>query len=651
MEGFFHMGLVKRGKLKRLLLSIVVVVLTAFSSVAQARTFTPPGEMKPGEYKYVENSDGTWTEYYDGGGKSPIKGDTYSKAAMEEGDRLYSESAVDEGTTGQSGSIVVGHDGENMFASERVVDDLRTGEPYVNAGEAEVGDEFLGEGISDGTLPTFAELGAAQTGALIAGTALVGVAIGTGIDELMGWPSLLESSTGVSIEPGCNYEYEKKCEWVDIWRTGEVELGEVNKCEYEAWTGGYHKVSIPRYETELCEFPSIPFDYFWKYIETYMGEHEYEGTCSTGIDGGGAFGAAGGIFGTTFDTCGEKGAGEYPTSCPGGDTWVLCFQGFAGPGEDVYAEPQPGYNYAYRELFAPLFETMFPAAFPDSGLKEHEMGVERGTTHTIPAKEPVPEITPPGIATVPPPARQYEQEKAKKKTGEPIIEPEEEGEKVPSPTLPLIPEIQPNEKYETYKEALEKEGFTNIKVNLLPEGDIDTKTGPGDVTDVSPDAGTRAVPSTEVRVDVNPEDAPNPEPPHAPVGGPTLPGIDTPNFGVLCKGFPFGVPCWLIETIEGWSATGVAPELGTETFTIKGHVVTGSKFDLAKLEPIMSKIRPAIVIFVTIGLVLLFYKFAFGGSPPSGGSGEAGGASGGEAEANIYGDKEVDEDGYWKGWH
>jgi hypothetical protein len=75
-----------------------------------------------------------------------------------------------------------------------------------------------------------------------------------------------------------------------------------------------------------------------------------------------------------------------------------------------------------------------------------------------------------------------------------------------------------------------------------------------------------------------------------------------------------------VKTIEGWSATPKAPEWGLEEFSIKGKKVSGSKFHLSQLEPIMEKVRPAILIFVTIGIVLLFYKFAKGGGP-EGGSG------------------------------
>jgi hypothetical protein len=200
--------------------------------------------------------------------------------------------------------------------------------------------------------------------------------------------------------------------------------------------------------------------------------------------------------------------------------------------------------------------------------------------------------------------------------------------------MPLIvPTPGPGgENYEQYKEDLEKAGFTNPVEKIAPESGIDTKVGPGDVTKTAPAEGTRVDPahgSDPVEVEVNPGDAPVPPPPEGetPIGGPSLPGFDSPDFGVLCKGFPFGVPCWLAKTIEGWSATPKAPVWGIGSFTVEGHKVEGGGFDLAKLEPVMEKVRPAMIVFATIGIVLLFYRLAKGGSPASGGTGDAPGST------------------------
>ena len=187
-----------------------------------------------------------------------------------------------------------------------------------------------------------------------------------------------------------------------------------------------------------------------------------------------------------------------------------------------------------------------------------------------------------------------------------------------------------------YATKLGEEGWTDTEISVVPEPLIDTSVGPNDVIRTSPAGGTLespgSEPATKVVIVTNPSDAPPPEG-HTPIGSPTEPGINFPKFGVLCKGFPFGVPCWLAQTIEGWSATSKAPEWGISSFTIEGHTVPGAKFNLTKLEPIMEVVRPAILVFATIGLVLLFYRFAKGGSPASGsGSDSSSGGSSDEGE-------------------
>lgn len=202
-----------------------------------------------------------------------------------------------------------------------------------------------------------------------------------------------------------------------------------------------------------------------------------------------------------------------------------------------------------------------------------------------------------------------------------VKEKEEEEE-----TKPLeIPIPNGDELATDYAIRVEEAGFTDPKptVYTLGEASANPDEGPEDVGSVSPDPGSRAEPGTKVNIGANPDNTPAPSPEgHVKIGGVTEPGIDFPNFGVLCKGFPFGVPCWLAETMEGWNASPKAPEWGIENFRVDGKNVSGSKFDLAKLEPIMEVVRPAMIVFATIGLVLLFYGFAKGGSPPSGGAGD-----------------------------
>lgn len=167
--------------------------------------------------------------------------------------------------------------------------------------------------------------------------------------------------------------------------------------------------------------------------------------------------------------------------------------------------------------------------------------------------------------------------------------------------------------------------------NGYAPGDPEPRASPPTQTELEDEVGKS--PHTEAEPLANylekPENSPNkteaesePEPEaEAPgaVGPPALPGFKFPELGVLCKGFPFGVPCWLINSISSWSASASCPSLGIQEFSIKGHKIPEANTSLCPLEPIMEKVRPAMLTFATIGLLILFYSFARGGSPPSGG--------------------------------
>ncbi len=91
--------------------------------------------------------------------------------------------------------------------------------------------------------------------------------------------------------------------------------------------------------------------------------------------------------------------------------------------------------------------------------------------------------------------------------------------------------------------------------------------------------------------------------------------IVLPNFAVGCSSFPFGVPCWVVELIKSWSASGVAPSV---TVPIGGH---STVIKLAGIEPEMEVVRPVFAIAAIVGLVLTFFSFGMGG----GGGGSGGG--------------------------
>lgn len=628
--------------MKRVIVTVIgILLLSVAAAPASARTFASPGTMGADEWKYVKNGDGTYTEYYRGGldgvpKGEPIRGDTYSASEYAETHELGGEIAVEEGTTGQDASVILGSDIENAYASEKIVGELRTGQLYMDYGEALVGDEAIGEGVAMDTLPDPGILAGALSGAVLdAGVAAAtGVAIGTGIDDLMGWPSFFSLETGTNISPGCAYEGESDCKWENGWSSSKVKLGEVSGCEYSEFLYPYSKVALPETgEGELCEYPALLQDWRWEYHSSGGTQAE---TCRNIWMHPGTYGSDGGIFDDIFaEGCNSTTAAEnVPQICPVSPTWLLCFQAFSGPGGDEYSEPQGGYNEVSREIYAPLANLLSYDAYPAEGLKAHEQNVSTPTEHSVEPKEHI-EVHTPAPSFVPAPLTHEEIRKGKRKPtkeqeekseeGTPLILPLEKGATLPAPINPQVPSIGKDEKWPEYKEELHREGLKEDHEEIVPESEIDTQTGPEGVIQVTPLPGTIVEPDTNIDVRVNPDTAPETKGSGGEGGGgigpPTEPGIDLPNFGVLCKGFPFGVPCWLAETIEGWSASGSAPTFGSSSFTIKGHTIPSTSFSLSPLESIMVYIRPAMLIFATIGIVLLFYKLAKGGSPDGGGGG------------------------------
>jgi hypothetical protein len=204
-------------------------------------------------------------------------------------------------------------------------------------------------------------------------------------------------------------------------------------------------------------------------------------------------------------------------------------------------------------------------------------------------------------------------------------EDEEERDKVPIPS-PLEEEIPKPEKGELgphYVERLHEQGFTEVVEVTLPADDADPRVGPNEVAYTSPAEGSKVLPSTEVNVEVNPADAPPPVEVSVPTPG--TPGIHLPNFAALCTNFPFGVPCWLVHEVEAWSVAGKAPTLGFASWEAHGVSIPATHVELAPLEPLMEYVRPFLVAICSIGIVLLFYRFAKGGTPPGGSNTDEGG--------------------------
>jgi hypothetical protein len=521
----------------------------------------------------------------------------YSGSEIEVEERIYKGVELESGTTGNKSEEIAGDRGPEEAASLKEVEELRTGQQYKSLPEAEIGDASISSDIAAGTLPTEATGITAMSGAgltLLGGAAVAGVAIGTGIDYLMGWPSLPSILGGGEVALPKTFYYS---EWLPKIKVSAIvecksmtnELPEAAQKEKCGHAGEQAKEKVVYYSTEKKEYTE----------EKLAGEGiTYQSEWSG--------------FSTTYRNCHSS-------------TWLKCQETYVGEaeysGEKLKTYSDHFYFVAPTGKETPTGITPYSPgpvwdAYPAKELYKDRTGVEQ--------PEKAPEVSPMTKLTSPKKTAIATQEGPLAYNiiyTNPALIPGKGTHELPSPSEIEIPAVQSNELATTYKSELESLGFTEVTVQTLPEDDTDTELGPGAATSVAPAAGTQALPSTDITVEANPDTA-GPAEPTKGIGGPTLPGIKLPSFGVLCKGFPFGVPCWLVQGIESWSSSAVAPEWGVENLEIDGHKITG-KFKLAELEPIMEKVRPAMVIFATFGLVLLFYGFAKGGGPPSGGKGDA----------------------------
>jgi hypothetical protein len=195
-------------------------------------------------------------------------------------------------------------------------------------------------------------------------------------------------------------------------------------------------------------------------------------------------------------------------------------------------------------------------------------------------------------------------------------------------------EVNTKEAYEAEDEARKKRRRVVVVIPSpgkitepfdSPEPDTGPGDAPGSATDVKIETNPETEGSKEVetKTEVPPVEGGTGTRPHVSrltVGGVTEPELHLPHIAVVCTKFPFGVPCWLVNELEAWAGTGSAPTLGFDSFTIHGYTIPGGKVNLAKLEPIMVAVRPFMILFGSIGIVLLFYKLATGTSV-GGGSG------------------------------
>lgn len=558
--------------LKRLVTLIMVAGLFGLlPTVAMGIEVRPVPPAEPGIY---ENPDGTWSQWVTkpgnpfgpGGEKLRIK--NYTSAEHDILDRLAKGLDVQSGTSGQTAIDVPGTEAAEVKEVEKMMGRLRTGEKYADPGEAAVGDEIIGEAESGGFLPSLGEVAGAASGVVaVAATLDVGIHIGDGIDELLGWPTLLGGGGGLRKEGGFAeiYEWKKK-----------IELNSTEACSAIA-----PAVAAATPPEEVCEAISEE-------------AHRYE----EHPVGGGAFAHEEGIYGPSI-------SGFLNPPCPTG--FALC--------EREEEEEEHGTTFLYLTISQLRHE-----AFPAHGLKPGQQhGIDEHESKDVEKRSEQPIGSTPsreGPAVVLPFITHEEEHSLLPGIGE-------AGEKAaPDPTLATIPEIKPQEKYSEYAPEVEAAGFTNIHENVVPESEIDGDTGPEGVISTAPSPGSRVTPDTEVNVDVNPDDAATP-PEGGSIGPPDLPGIKLPELHLLCTTMPFGVPCWLVKQLEAFSGTATAPVWKLGPFKWAGGTIPKAEINLATLEPIMEVVRPFMVLFGTIGIVLLFYRIFTGhsighGENPSG---------------------------------
>ena len=607
--------------------------------------------LKEGEYYFQPNDDGTYTEFEGGPANTIREGWTYTAEEV-----YVNLENLNDALQNQFDAAV--HSGMPEVMANKVAPEI---EPYDSEprGLVQVQTDAVEVARADSDLPPTADAAIAageETGVgLLGGTVLgvssfsVGWEIGKGIDEIFGMCSeSIGEVLGISGGSECGHEqtHQSPSEEANLTLRhavsgAGVEIGSI--CHsggtsfihggHEIYSGGKYGQEFPQtngicvsvniesaYEHNTCRRtgPEYAPVYHCPEIESYKGE-EYEWK---------------GGFGAQLSPCNQSTKGEvspYEVGVPLGYILYSPFPESTCPAFETYGEANEEQMPATRDYSKEEFETaqkdhLKPNEYGHTAIPEkcHEGLCEPQEHEPLTVPEHFPNKSNPEIATPP-------EEKRKKPTlpiPPPLIvetfPPGVSGQPLPRPTQIEIPLPKPGETGTEYTTKLKEAGVKDTTLETIPDDEADPEKGPEGVVTVTPDPGSQVEPETPVDVKQNPPSAPQVEPPK--IGGPTLPGFKFPNFGVLCKGFPFGVPCWLAETVSSWSTTAVAPEWGFENLKIDGHTIN-AKFKLSQLESIMEVVRPAMVAFATIGLVLLFYNFAKGGTPPSGGGGDSGGGS------------------------
>ncbi len=506
--------------------------------------------------------------------------------------------ALEAGETGQDpADFMSGLTHDQDVAVQEMVRKLQTGKLYQGPDEAAVGDGLVEQAENDGFLAKVPDVfEALPTGALIAANTYVWEKVGNDLERVFGIGTTAKGEYGV--QPTSS---ERK---IQIF-TGESRIPHVEpkECRKAAFSGdpgipeGDLCISVEVHYHEETQTKSSP-ETTWKRASAYevwtdnVGEYHSAPKCPPTIGSG----TRRHLFGF--------------------DAGIECYQ-YEGEETRFY------WNLSkVRDLMFPAGS--HPKAKSEGGSVEYSTHAETAEAEPqrVPPVKSGTTLTPPNPLTVPVPDQTYvfhEREEELPGINEENEEQDEEERKaapIPTPLEIEIPAPGQNELATTYVNTLHSDGFTKVEEEVLPQDDIDPRTGPNDVAYTDPAEGSKVNPGTLVTVEVNPEDAPAPES-GGHMTGPTLPGIHFPNFEAACRNFPFGVPCWLVQEFEKWSGTAEAPKW---TVKIKG---IDFNLDLSPLESAMEIVRPILLAMGTIGIVLTFFHFAMGGTGPApGGSGE-----------------------------
>jgi len=177
-------------------------------------------------------------------------------------------------------------------------------------------------------------------------------------------------------------------------------------------------------------------------------------------------------------------------------------------------------------------------------------------------------------------------------------------------TMPvLVPSIAAGQTYAQYLADLQARGLVGSSV-VLSDALLDPTRGPNAAVRATPEPGTRVAPGTAVEVSTNPATAPTPG-----AGAGSMPDVPAINLeplsqGTPCTTFPFGVPCWVVGALGGFSGSANCPSWD---FPLGGYFSEdGLTLDLCVLQPAVDIFRPLLLVATFLGLGWLFMGAAMG---------------------------------------